>query len=78
MEFPQSGLVFLGHRSGSHLDGTMVTSVVALGPRRECRSSDEFDDGIGSLTFSVLMHLSAKELFCSFWVPKTTTGTLTL
>jgi hypothetical protein len=31
MEFPQSGFVFLGHRSGSHLDGTMVTSVVALG-----------------------------------------------
>jgi hypothetical protein len=31
LEFPQTGFVFLGHRSGSHLDGTMKTSVVALG-----------------------------------------------
>jgi hypothetical protein len=31
LEFPQTGFVFLGHRSGSHLYGTMKTSVVALG-----------------------------------------------
>jgi hypothetical protein len=63
LEFPQTSFVFLGHHSGSHLNGTIITSVVALGDILE-----NVDQALSLMTVWVTEEFGLQRLDASFGV----------